>query len=50
MAAYKLLTIDELGFALLAKTGVELLFKLIAQRNERRATPATNTLHLRCKH
>ncbi|MBP2444160.1 DNA replication protein DnaC [Rhizobium leguminosarum] len=35
MAAYQLLTIDELGFVPLSKIGAELLFELISQRYER---------------
>ena len=44
MAAYKLLTIDELGFVPLSKTGAELLFELISQRYERGATLITSNL------
>ena len=36
-ANHKLLTIDELGFVPLSKTGAELLFELVSQRYERAA-------------
>jgi DNA replication protein DnaC len=44
MAGYKLLIIDELGFVLLSKIGVELLFELISQRYERGSTVITSNL------
>jgi DNA replication protein DnaC len=44
IAVYKLLIIDELGFAPLSKTGAELLFELISQRYERGATLITSNL------
>lgn len=44
MAACKLLIIDKLGFVLLSKTGVELLFELISQRYVRGATQTTSNL------
>lgn len=44
MAGYKLLTIDELGFVPLSKTGAELLFELISQRYERGSTLITSNL------
>lgn len=40
----ELLIIDELGFVPLSKTGAELLFELISQRYERRATLITSNL------
>ena len=40
----ELLTIDELGFVPLSKTGAELLFELISQRYERGATIITSNL------
>ena len=44
MASVELLTIDELGFVPLSKTGAELLFELISQRYERGATIVTSNL------
>ena len=35
LAAYKLLVIDELGYAPLSQTGAELLFEVFSQRYER---------------
>lgn len=40
----KLLTIDELGFVPLSKTGAELLFELISQRYERGSIMVTSNL------
>ena len=44
MVSHKLLIIDELGFVPLSKTGAELLFELISQRNKRGATLITSNL------
>ena len=44
MAAVKLLIIDEPGFVPLSRTGTELLFEMISQRDERGATPITRNL------
>ena len=44
VAGYKLLIIDELGFVPLSKTGAELLFEMISQRDERGATLITSNL------
>ena len=44
LAKVKLLSIDELGFVPLGKTGAELLFELISQRYERGSTLITSNL------
>ncbi len=44
LAGCELLIIDELGFVPPARTGAELLFELISQRYERRATIITSNL------
>src|SRR5580700_536793 len=44
LVSHKLLIIDELGFVPLNKTGAELLFELISQRDERGATLITSNL------
>ena len=44
LAKVKLLIIDELGFVPLSKTGAELLFELILQRDERGLTLITSDL------
>ena len=44
LATYKLLIVDELGFAPLSKTGAELLFEVFSQRYERGATLVTTNL------
>ena len=44
IASYELLIVDELGFAPLSKTGVELLFEMLSQRYERGATMITSNL------
>ena len=44
LASLKLLTIDELGFVPLSKTGAELLFEVFSQRYERGSILATSNL------
>lgn len=44
MVRYKLLIIDKLGFVPRSKTGAELLFELISQRNERGSMLITSNL------
>jgi len=44
IAAYELLTVDELDFVPLSKTGVELLFEVFSQRYERGSTLVTSNL------
>ncbi len=44
MVSHKLLIIDELGFVPLSKTGAELLFELISQRDVCGATLITSNL------
>ncbi len=44
LAMIRLQIIDELGFVPLGKTGAELLFELISQRDERGSTVITSNL------
>ncbi len=44
LAMVRLQIIDELGFVPLGKTGAELLFELISQRDERGSTVITSNL------
>ena len=44
LAGYKLLIIDELGYAPLSQTGAELLFEAFSQRYERGSTVVTSNL------
>ena len=44
IASYELLSVDELGFVPLSKTGAELLFEMLSQRYERRSTMVTSNL------
>ena len=44
LAGLKLLSIDELGFVPLSKTGSELLFEVFSQRYERGSTLVTSNL------
>jgi DNA replication protein DnaC len=44
LARYELLIVDELGFVPLSKSGAELLFEILSQRYERRATFITSNL------
>ena len=40
----ELLIVDELGFVPLSKTGAEMLFEILSQRNERSSTLVTSNL------
>jgi chromosomal replication initiation ATPase DnaA len=42
IASYELLSVDELGFVPLSKTGTELLFEMLSQRYERGSTMPPN--------
>ena len=44
IASYELLSVDELGFVPLSKTGAELLFEMLSQRYERGSTMLTSNL------
>ena len=44
IASYELLIVDELGFVPLSKTGAELLFEMLSQRDERGSTLVTSNL------
>lgn len=44
IASYELLIVDELGFVPLSKTGAELLFEMLSQRDERGSTMLTSNL------